>query len=74
MIKLKNIHVRIVHFFCVIGTPLNRSIKSQNRVIVELLSLSRSLVELIGSIRVITDRGVNTDRWLTIHMSKNTGL
>ena len=28
----------------------------------------------VGSIRVNTDSGVNTHRWLTIHMSKNTEL
>ena len=28
----------------------------------------------IGSSLVNTDRAVNTDRWLLIHMYKNTGL
>ena len=44
----------------------------------EILWLLRELMVSykIGSIRVNTDRGVgvNTDRWLTIHMSKSTGL
>ena len=37
-------------------------------------ALNNNGTEHIGSIRVNTDRGVNTDRWLTIHMSKNPGL
>ena len=37
------------------------------------LSLSELRVRLVGSIRVNMDRG-NTDRLLTIHLTKNTGL
>ena len=36
--------------------------------------IPESIPQSIGSIRVNTDRGVDTDGWLTIHVSKNTGL
>ena len=36
--------------------------------------IPESIPQSIGSIRVNTDRGVNTDGWLRIHVSKNTGL
>ena len=36
--------------------------------------IPESIPQSIGSIRVNTDRGVNTEGRLTIHVSKNTGL
>ena len=36
--------------------------------------IPESIPQSIGSIRVNTDRGVNTGGWLRIHVSKNTGL